>query len=59
MMRIEGVPVVAERLQKALRPARQADPFHGAMTADTSALDEFQSGVDMDFGASIQEPIEA
>ena len=58
MMRIEGVPVVAERLQKELRPERQAVPFHGTVPADASARDEFHSGVDMDFGVIVQEMIE-
>jgi hypothetical protein len=47
MIRIEGVPVIAERLQKALRPAWQAGPCQGTTTAAKSARDEV-SGVDID-----------
>ena len=47
MIRIEGVPVVAERLQKAIGPACQAAPCLGATTAATSARDEVRSGVDI------------
>ena len=47
MIRIEGVPVVAERLQKAPRLACQAGPRQGATATATSARDEV-SGVDMD-----------
>lgn len=54
MIRIKGVPVVAERLKKALRSACQAAPHHATTTADTSARDEFQTGVDMDAGTIIQ-----
>ena len=54
MMRIEGVPVVAERLEKALRSACQAVPRHGTTTVDRPARDEFQTGVDMDPGTIIQ-----
>jgi len=50
MIRIEGVPVVAKRLQEALRSGCQVVPCHGATTADTSARDKFQTGVDMDPG---------
>jgi hypothetical protein len=54
MIRVEGIPVVARRLQKALRSACQAVPFRGTPTADRSARDEFQTGLDMDPGTIIQ-----
>ena len=54
MIRLEGVPAVAERLQKALRSACRAVPYNGTSAADTSARDEFQTGVDMDPGPIIQ-----
>jgi len=54
MIRIQGVPIAAERLQKALRPACQARPRQGTGTAATSARDDFQTGIDMDPGTIIQ-----
>ena len=48
MIRIEGVPVVAERLQKGLCRACQAGPYQGATIATRSARDEVQSAVDID-----------
>ena len=47
MIRIEGVPVVAERLQEGLRPACQAGPCQGTTIAATSARDEVRSAVDI------------
>jgi hypothetical protein len=44
MIRIEGVRVVAERLQK----------YNATTTADRSARDEFQTGLDMDPGTIVQ-----
>jgi len=58
MICLDGVPVVAKRLQEAPRSAGQRVPCHGATTADPSARDEFQSGVDMDPGAVVQRPID-
>ena len=54
MIRLEGVPVVAERLEKAFRSACRAVPCHDRTTADASARDEFHTGVDMDPGTIIQ-----
>ena len=51
MIRLEGVPVAAERPQTVLG---SAVPYHGTTTADASTPEEFQTGVDMDPGAIIQ-----
>jgi hypothetical protein len=52
MIRIEGAPVAAERLQKALGLACQAGPRHGVTTTAMSARDE-AGGVNIDAGTSI------
>jgi len=57
-MRIEGVSVVAERLKKAVRSAFQEAPHQATTTANTSARDQFKTGVDMDPGTIIQESID-
>jgi hypothetical protein len=54
MIRIEGVPVVAEGLQEVSGSACQAVPRQGTTTADSSARDEFQTGVNRDPGTIIQ-----
>ena len=51
MIRIQGIPIVAERLQAAYRAASQPAgrfPCKTAMAAHTSARNEVRSGVGVD-----------
>jgi hypothetical protein len=48
MIRIEGLSIASERLQKALRPAGQAGPRQDAATAGTAARNAVRSDAAMD-----------